>query len=849
LKIVIDIFMGMGNCMLNARFVLLNFIILFSQIQSHDSDRPLPFHDEENRKTYPLLINPPHASRPSNKIVTNHDDDEQILDYDNQEKYKFFITSPQLEKLKKIAELSKKRAHKYLDTSSKYYQEKIDQLSDSVENSRDNVSQLISIFLASQNPILLGGEIEQHQGRKRFNQRPKEKPIQKNEVVVEATVIAGALTASSGAATGIVVGTGTTVVVTSAGTVVVGTAAAGTTAVAGTAATGGLYATVTAWLFGTGAVAAGTATGTVVVGGVVVSEVVAVNGAVTIVGTATAATIKGVKAVSDAIWGDNQNSTTQEVQQPSEENKTNPNITPPSAKQPEQRASATTQERKQAPTVHNKSTRKSTVAPQFANQSKQSSQQGAKLATSDDQPQQNNKTVREQPKTSTPNEIVPELNKSNPSITVVDKPFPEQNVDQCLREQVARNNQSPNHLNGKDVFGQDSISDTFHNNKKNDLAKDVLADHEKAASMRNAAQQKATAVPSQSAQDFQRFSAEHEQSTRNSKARVLSGAPFAQKEQVRKSFESGDLTRQEAGALEQEIDRRSKLTKKEVTAENAMIKAAVKTEKAAEKAAQSSRQQPEKRAKTVSQSNEKTTQAPTLTPKASVVDTQPTTKDVHPSTPLQESVASIQVPEKSHDIQPIMTSTQKAVLGGGVIGAIAVISNFFSSQDSGFVEDVSDMDEFEDDEDNDEFTNQAKRNDKKKKSSSDKKSKKPGDPKKPENKNDSDKLDKVNEKGERKVSPGWSDPGTVEFFKNIKDSSAKNARANGYGNLFKNPKTDLWWSKDTAGHSGRHYKVFKETSKGLEWTHDADLLGKKIIDKHKSSVGKFIPWKAIIFKS
>jgi len=182
LKIVIDIFMGMGNCMLNARFVLLNFIILFSQIQSHDSDRPSPrqspFHDKENRKTYPFLINPPHASRPSNKIVTNHDD-EQSSDCDNQKKYKFFITSPQLEKLKKIAELSKKRSHKFLDTHSKYYQEKLDQLSDSVENFRNNISQLISIFLASQDPMLLGGELEQYQGRKRFDQRPQERQIQR----------------------------------------------------------------------------------------------------------------------------------------------------------------------------------------------------------------------------------------------------------------------------------------------------------------------------------------------------------------------------------------------------------------------------------------------------------------------------------------------------------------------------------------------------------------------------------------------------------------------------------------------------------------------------------------------
>lgn len=147
----------------------------------------------------------------------------------------------------------------------------------------------------------------------------------------------------------------------------------------------------------------------------------------------------------------------------------------------------------------------------------------------------------------------------------------------------------------------------------------------------------------------------------------------------------------------------------------------------------------------------------------------------------------------------------------------------------------------------DEFVNQAKRNDKKKKSSSDKKSKKPGDPKKPENKNNSDKLDKVNEKGERKVSPGWSDPGTVEFFKNLKKNRARKAQVNGFGNFYKNPKTGLWWSKDTAGHSGPHYKVFKETVRGFFHQCDVDLLG-EVIDKHKGPTGVFISIKDIIFK-
>jgi hypothetical protein len=45
------------------------------------------------------------------------------------------------------------------------------------------------------------------------------------------------------------------------------------------------------------------------------------------------------------------------------------------------------------------------------------------------------------------------------------------------------------------------------------------------------------------------------------------------------------------------------------------------------------------------------------------------------------------------------------------------------------------------------------------------------------------------------------------------------------------------------------YKAFKEGSKGLEWLFDADGVGQKIIDKHKGPIGKFIPYKELIFYS
>ena len=106
----------------------------------------------------------------------------------------------------------------------------------------------------------------------------------------------------------------------------------------------------------------------------------------------------------------------------------------------------------------------------------------------------------------------------------------------------------------------------------------------------------------------------------------------------------------------------------------------------------------------------------------------------------------------------------------------------------------------------------------------------------------------VVEAPQRKESPVW-DNTTKEFFDNIKKNSAKDARHNKYGNFYKDPKTDLWWAKDHGGHSGPHYKVFKETKQGFEWISDIDLLGKDMIDKHKGPTGRLIPRNEIIFKS
>lgn len=63
------------------------------------------------------------------------------------------------------------------------------------------------------------------------------------------------------------------------------------------------------------------------------------------------------------------------------------------------------------------------------------------------------------------------------------------------------------------------------------------------------------------------------------------------------------------------------------------------------------------------------------------------------------------------------------------------------------------------------------------------------------------------------------------------------------GTFYKNKSDGLWWVNDRAGHGGSTYKVYKKTSKGLEWYKDADQYGNFIINKHKGETGIFIPWK------
>ncbi|MGH9426129.1 MAG: hypothetical protein ACRD2L_07495, partial [Terriglobia bacterium] len=66
-----------------------------------------------------------------------------------------------------------------------------------------------------------------------------------------------------------------------------------------------------------------------------------------------------------------------------------------------------------------------------------------------------------------------------------------------------------------------------------------------------------------------------------------------------------------------------------------------------------------------------------------------------------------------------------------------------------------------------------------------------------------------------------------------------------FGRFYKHESTGLWWSKDKAKHGGSEWKVYRETSRGLEWYRDADEYGDFIDAKHKGDVGMFIPWNKL----
>lgn len=96
---------------------------------------------------------------------------------------------------------------------------------------------------------------------------------------------------------------------------------------------------------------------------------------------------------------------------------------------------------------------------------------------------------------------------------------------------------------------------------------------------------------------------------------------------------------------------------------------------------------------------------------------------------------------------------------------------------------------------------------------------------------------------------GAPDPNDDNWFEKLKTNYIKKGRTPRFGNIYKNSKDGLWYSKAKGGenaHGGEHYKVFEESSKGLNYIHEVDHLG-KIIPKHKGPIGIFISYKEIIF--
>lgn len=63
--------------------------------------------------------------------------------------------------------------------------------------------------------------------------------------------------------------------------------------------------------------------------------------------------------------------------------------------------------------------------------------------------------------------------------------------------------------------------------------------------------------------------------------------------------------------------------------------------------------------------------------------------------------------------------------------------------------------------------------------------------------------------------------------------------------FYKGKFDDRWWTPDRAGHGESAFKVYRETSRGLEWVADADKYGNFLTGKWKGETGRFIPWNQL----
>ncbi len=86
---------------------------------------------------------------------------------------------------------------------------------------------------------------------------------------------------------------------------------------------------------------------------------------------------------------------------------------------------------------------------------------------------------------------------------------------------------------------------------------------------------------------------------------------------------------------------------------------------------------------------------------------------------------------------------------------------------------------------------------------------------------------------------------TLWDIKTKADKTLKYKFNNEIVTAYRDPKTGLWWAKDTTGHAQSAYKVYKEAKGGkeLHWVADSDAYGNFLYNKHKSTVGKVIKIK------
>ncbi|SFK03765.1 hypothetical protein SAMN04488574_1461, partial [Bacillus sp. 71mf] len=113
---------------------------------------------------------------------------------------------------------------------------------------------------------------------------------------------------------------------------------------------------------------------------------------------------------------------------------------------------------------------------------------------------------------------------------------------------------------------------------------------------------------------------------------------------------------------------------------------------------------------------------------------------------------------------------------------------------------------------------------------------------------DSDVFKQVKEKlSNYQFFKGKSTKNTTTLW-DIKTTADKKVKYKFNGDTvtaYRDPKTGLWWAKDTTGHGDSAFKVFKEAKGGkeLHWIADSDKYGNFILDKHKSSTGTVIKIK------